>query len=251
MICRLCELNPPINSHVIPRFVWRRLKEAGGQYRRLGTAGEADWWEVSDQREFQEPLLCSGCDNNTLGALDGYGANTTRRILNETLPRLNMKRWPVHNVDCNRFKLFGLSVLWRCSIAQGPFYKEVSLEPSVEEDLRRRILAKDAGDTFEYGVVVGRDTDDLPPFQFPPRCIQHDIFPCMHYAIVIGGLVWQIYIPGSGLPGDAELSLLRPGDTATLFLAPFGESDWFQDFVTRRQNGRVWTEKEWRAAPKS
>lgn len=125
--CPLCDRQsvPLIDSHVIPRWVHKRIRGDGQRGEQI-IVTETSSVQCGDQ--LSEPMLCRDCDQQ-LGVLDNYAAQLayrsgTARILNDCTIA---ERDPISgvsvavlggHVDVDQLSRFAASVFWRGHLAR-------------------------------------------------------------------------------------------------------------------------------------
>jgi hypothetical protein len=134
MICKLCDQNKKlIKAHVIPRWAFRYLHpENRGEpliivsknYPRRSPTG------IWDDR-----ILCANCDG-IIGKFDDYG----KEVLLDQKPANYGSYFLIESVDTIRFRVFLLSVIWRCSISSRREAKYINL--GQYENMIKAILIK-------------------------------------------------------------------------------------------------------------
>lgn len=151
--------------------------------------------------EFESDILCLDCDNNVLGSLESYAKTV---LYGGQLPKgSNVKIQNQRNqhgveftyvtgLDYIKFKLFLLSVLWRASISNRPFFKNISLGP-YEEKIRKMLLSGDPGAASAYPCVMSSyKKHDLPAGVIgEPRKIKKG---SNAFVFLINGIIYYFYV---------------------------------------------------------
>jgi hypothetical protein len=85
--------------------------------------------------------------------------------------------YEIGNVDTGRIRLFALSLLWRAAVTSLEAFELVEASPSHLADIRRRLVARDAGPHTEYPVYFGVfcDAEELTKVA-PYRVRNHPFF---------------------------------------------------------------------------
>lgn len=109
---------------------------------------------VTQHGVYDRNILCQKCDN-ILGSYDDYALEICERFNPEHVIR-PAGIFELANVDCDRFAIFILSVLWRGSISSRPEFQKVALGPY--EEIARDVLFGDATLTSmpSFQLIVGR-----------------------------------------------------------------------------------------------
>lgn len=106
-----------------------------------------------------ERLLCASCE-----AKIGRWENERERLLSSDIrSSKSFDRHPYMETDKynqDYIKLACLADLFRCSVAKGKPYGDVSLGEKHESNIRSMLLSGDAGDKYDYPVVLFRFNDE-------------------------------------------------------------------------------------------
>jgi hypothetical protein len=177
------------------------------------------------QKGIRERLLC-GCCEGYLSKFETYAADVLR-----SLPSTENKRpgdiVRVTGIDYAKFKVFQLSILWRCSIASKKYFKDVQLGHH-EETVRNMIKTADPGKAWQYGCVIAafRSEGSLKSMvKFPGRLRVDGHYG---YHLVLWGLAWifvvsshaqQLKEKGSFLQDNGLLPIMVTTKTIDQFFA--------------------------------
>lgn len=151
MTCALCEQNRPLRfSHIVPEFVYAPLYDH--KHRALGIHGRGRLRREVVQNGVSEPLLCGDCEQFLN---DSYEKPFKKYWFDEKpLPKwLGPEGIRLENIDYTTFKLFHLSVLFRCGVAQHAMFAEVKLGPH-ESALRDLVRSGDPGRPDQYPIFA-------------------------------------------------------------------------------------------------
>ncbi len=201
--CRLC-LQPGklCNSHIIPEFLFVPLYDHN--HRFYGLPGREGERIELFQKGAREKLLCKKCEADF-----SVYENHARRVLyggTEISIEDHGSGLHVGGIDYHKFKLFLMSLLWRLAVTTFPYLKGIDLRSDDSERLRTMLLAKDAGEPWQYGCMIsgllheGRPLKDL--ITSPARGEQIGL---RFYGIAIGGFVFTFFV------SDQKVDLLVPG----------------------------------------
>ena len=215
------------NSHIFPDFFIRSLQEyvPKGNNRTLephsiamsgrpgfeGGLKQRGYWEK--RLGIKETLLCDACERH----LNRYETYLREHFYGQEPGRLNKRELGVRIqgahptakglievremvFDTKFFKLFVLSLLWRCSVASGEFFKLVSLGERHENRLANALLSDDPGgeESYPFRMFDLRDGDSgLVDFFQQPSVTRH-ADGCRVCQIVIGGFLFQIHLVAEG-----------------------------------------------------
>lgn len=189
MNCALCERPEPLrNSHIIPEFLYSTLYDQG--HRMLGINGRGPLGRKILQKGLREPLLCEGCEQFLN---DKYEKPFKKYWFdNKPLPNsLRSEGIHLRGIDYATFKLFHLSILFRCSVASTETFSDVALGPH-EEKLRHMVRTVDPGQAHEYPVfafaLVDRTGSPNRRVMVPPFRAWFDGH--IVYQMIFGGCMW-------------------------------------------------------------
>lgn len=191
--CRLClregvELR---RSHILSEFLYQEVYDE--RHRTIGVDPRPDKKDRVLQKGIREPLLCGDCEGK-LSKWEVYAAGVMRQLPTTADCKPGDVVWQ-RGLDYAKIKLFQMSLLWRCSIAEGPTFAEVDLGPHAER-LRQMLLAEDTGRPWEYGCIIAalRKSErwtGIVKFPGKLRIEGHNA-----YHLVVKGLVW-LYVVSS------------------------------------------------------
>jgi hypothetical protein len=100
----------------------------------------------------KEPMLCAECDNVRLGRLENYGRTCMEGGKADIKTQDAGHTLFLRNLDYPTLKLFFVSLLWRMSVSEHPFFRHVDLGP-YEERARQMLMTLDAGGPNEFAVL--------------------------------------------------------------------------------------------------
>lgn len=171
------------------------------------------------QQGFRERLLCGSCEQH-LNRFETYFNNTW---FAQVPTRVDVPGRQLQvRVEYAPFKLFHLSVLWRCSVARGSPFRQVSLGQEEDERLRQMLLRDDPGAFNDWGclAVCLLSPDTLHPCQgliMPP--LPRGAADRSQYETVFGGAVWHYFKHSTGFPVLDDMALTLAGDMTLRVLA--------------------------------
>jgi hypothetical protein len=205
--CRLCNTQGwLVDSHIIPKFQYRPLKQAEGLFFGLPTDPEKK--AIKMQKGITEYLLCAQCDNVRLSRYEDHLAKLLFRHppgSKQTGPLL-----VVEGYDYKKLKNALLSILWRMSISSEPYFSEVDLGSKHEESLRLALLNDTEFQEEEYPVlltapaIIGRR---LGNWTLRPRSGRTG--GNRAYACLISGLLFTFLVGSAPLTNLARPRILR------------------------------------------
>ncbi len=157
-ICKLCLKRRKLikKSHVFPQLLYKGKFD---EKNRLNLICSSDIFKKKFIQSgiYQSNLLCDECESK-LSGIERYAYNNLFSFLSqkENLQKMDNNSKFIHepfriqclNIDYNSFKLFLESLLWRASVSNHPFFKNLKIEQCHEEELRisldnSKVLAPD------------------------------------------------------------------------------------------------------------
>lgn len=226
--CKLCCASRQlIVSHVIPDFFIRSLERRtptgkSGQSQpssilmslrpeEPGGARQRGYWEK--RSGLKEPLLCTDCEarfsryenyfrklfyGNKPGPLKKVPVGT--QIDLSAFPGLDPDILGVSEIklDYASFKLFVLSLLWRASVAKGPFFERVDLGPH-ENQIAMMLKTEDPDSDLRYPIMmvnVRHAKYGLEDFIQQPDCVRDGARRA--YSFILGGFMLVVFVGADG-----------------------------------------------------
>ena len=156
MICKGCnEERKLIKAHVIPESFFRDLR-ANEKTLFLVSNVEGAYRKKAPVGVYDEKILCRKCED-LFQKIDDYAAKV---LINpdqiEELSHPGEKvGYRIKNVDTEKFKLFVISLLWRASVSQHTFYKNVNLG-ALENKAKDLLWKNSAGSAHEFSYVLAK-----------------------------------------------------------------------------------------------
>ncbi|MFV5691781.1 hypothetical protein ACM55K_07140 [Flavobacterium sp. LT1R49] len=164
--CKLClsdNIELLSESHIIPRFFHYGLKDDKKKYNLMMPdkfiEGKRQHWQNPSGAMYEGNLLCKNCDNVIIGSLE----TNLSKILIENEENYNKEDFYTDdkniefkiykNIDYKKFKLGLLSILWRTSISNLEFFKEVNLTLVNSENIRLMLLNNEAKNIEDYPII--------------------------------------------------------------------------------------------------
>lgn len=160
--CRICAATTGfIKTHIIPEAFFRELREC--QVAPLLVAGvKGELPKKSPIGVYDSELLCANCESK-FGRWDDYGIERLlTRFDNYFNPLVADGRVFAHEaIEIDKLEIldFLVSILWRASVSNHPFYKTVNLGPHEHSVLTDMLIGKEhSPDSFD--AVLSRWSDD-------------------------------------------------------------------------------------------
>lgn len=206
--CCLCHSEDwLVDSHIIPKFQFKPLKEAEGYFYILSTDPVKK--EIKRQNGITENLLCAQCDNVRLSRYEDHLA----KVLFGGHPLDGRQIGPllvVEGYDYKRIKNGILSILWRMSVSADPYFSEVDLGEKHEECLRVTLLNDTEFQEEEYPILLTAplfNGQDLGNWTLPPDFTRADgnrVYRCL-----ISGLLFTFFVGSASLSEPIRRLILR------------------------------------------
>lgn len=157
MDCRYCgkETNL-VNAHVIPEGFFRRLRN-GQDPPRLLTNKANEYPKKAPVGVYDTNILCEKCEP-LFGDWDNYAQQflTEQRPPGEVIYSEGQRvAYKVQKYDYAKLKLFFLSLIWRASVSEHPFYNRIKLGP-FEKAAKDLIERCEPGSEHEFGVTLAK-----------------------------------------------------------------------------------------------
>jgi len=191
MKCKLCHNDKELrNSHIIPEFFYKPLYDEKHRFNVIPLNEEQKF--RYEQKGLRERLLCGDCENK-LSKWEDH----VRRIFygGKEILITNGNPIKIERIDYAKFKLFQLSLLWRASVSEMDFFKQVSLGPH-EEKIRQMLLNEDPGSKLKYPclfiMVLMGPNKVLDDFISPPNFLK--INGHRTYRFIFGGGFWIYFV---------------------------------------------------------
>lgn len=166
--CRLClEDKKLVKSHIIPKFMFKKMKDGDNVFYEVlfNLATNESKYKKTQIEDYDKNILCENCDNAILGGSYEkyfekvmYGENLpydiAPRCTNYKNPNDGTEYSICKNINYTKLKLFLLSILWRSSITDRPYFENVSIGYKHEERLREIIYTGEHIPFDEYPVII-------------------------------------------------------------------------------------------------
>lgn len=159
--CKLClEEKELCKSHIIPEFAYEYVydySKGGRKISHYTPSLSNDLIVTRKQKGFREYLLCSNCENK-FSKWEKYVKEcfekglTTFAIDNEDI------LFKIE-IDYTKFKLFFMSILWRCGITSVRFFK-IDLGQKHTENLRNLLYNEHTGSPKQYQLLIQELVDN-------------------------------------------------------------------------------------------
>lgn len=135
--------------------------------------------------------------------------------------------------SADELRMFFLSIVWRAAASSRREFADVQLSEEVLEDLRQRVLMRDAGSVWDYPIVLDQlITRGVPQNRTPiteitqvPVKGSKDLASVPSVRIYLDGLVAKVVLAkGVDLDRNAAGIFLGASDRSIIFARPFEQS---------------------------
>ena len=114
-ICALCGLSKTLQkSHILQEFLYNEVYDDLHGYVVQSTVPTAP--ALRRRTGIYEQLLCRDCDQHRLGRLDDYAAKVFKGGIKLEMTE-QADRLIIGNLSYKTFKLWQMSLLWRCGVS--------------------------------------------------------------------------------------------------------------------------------------
>ncbi len=198
MVCKGCgESRKGVRSHIIPESFFRVIRDNDYTLKIISTQ-PGEYSKKAPIGVYDSGILCKNCED-LFSKLDDYGAKIliSRKELKPLFSNNSTVGFMLNGVDYRLLKLFFISILWRASVSNMPFFKKVKLG-TLEHEAKRLIWSGDSGGEHTFSFVLAKFTGDssfnkamLDPY---PRRVAGTLY----YLFYLAGYV--LYIKASSNP---------------------------------------------------
>lgn len=228
--CPLCLAESKIlaESHIISEFNYKVLYSERHQLRSFVGNGT-----VKDKKTMQmgirEYLLCRECEERLMVWEDHAAKKIGRgKIDPQKVPEQREIRI---SIDYTKFKLYGMSLIWRLAVSSHPNFNIGSLG-LVQEKLRAALYAGDplSSSKFPFFIraFIAPDRNFYDDWMSPPL---RDTFngKCA-ISMVIGGLFYTFVSNARGVPEELEHACPRPDCDLIIPVRPIATFPEFKEY---------------------
>jgi len=222
--CCLCHSRDwLVDSHIIPDFHYKPLKQSEGQFYILST--DPAKRKIKRQKGITEALLCARCDN---GRLSKYESHLAQVLFHGGSLKANQRGSLLvfEGYNYKQIKNGLLSILWRMSLSTNPFFQKVDLGEKHQERLRIGLLNDITFPEEEYPILAVAPSFDgkvLTDAILMPDLMHVDgnrVYRCL-----ISGLIFTFTVGAIPLVETGQALILReklwPIGTAKIQDIPF------------------------------
>ena len=236
--CNLCRQKKTLikRSHIIPDFMYKGLfDEKHKLILQPFRQGTIEKWEIKkpSDGEYEGGLLCAECDNILLGHYEDYASRAIYGgqlfadecpVFQKCISQNGIGFIKCEKLNYHKYKLFLLSILWRASISKRPFFNEIKLEPTHEEEIRNMLHSKNAGDVSKYPIFIMSYANN---FNLPRQLIAQPrqilvTDDLQSYSFMINGYFYFFYVNNSEnvLPHYVIAETIKPNNELNVIIMP-------------------------------
>lgn len=223
--CRLCgkpqEKFP--KSHIIPEFMYKHIKNAKSQIFGMRMPYGSRLKPIPTGI-YEKPLLCNECEQK-ISAWESYAEKILNGSTHFQMPIVKRTTHPliqsVKNIDYTKFKLFLLSIVWRASVTNQPFFREVELGKEHENNIAKMLLNDDPGQDDQYPVTliipkgeVGRNLAIGQPYKNKTNT------NAVRYLFPIAEVIYVYHISKHGLEDINRMTSIKKDNTMKIIFWP-------------------------------
>lgn len=156
MTCRLCEQEKElVDSHIIPRSFYEIGEKNSKEITKIVTNTEGSYPKKSPKGIYEQ-IVCLDCENS-FSPWDDYAfrflvGNSKRNKKTQLKDIIGLE---VRKFNYLRLKLFFLSLLWRSSVSNVPFFGKVDLGDH-EAIIQRMIRERQPGGPENYSILISK-----------------------------------------------------------------------------------------------
>jgi hypothetical protein len=223
--CKLCghENEKFPKSHIIPNFMYKSLKNQKSQIFRIRMP-EGKHLRPIFSGFYESPLLCDGCEAK-INVWENYAEKVLYGSTHIKMPVASRTQDPliqfVENIEYSKFKLFLLSILWRASVANHKFFREIVLGDKHEKRLAQMLLNENPGEEDQYPVMiinpqgsVGSNVSIGQPYKNKSR------ENSLRYVFPISEWIYMFHISNHGLEELQKKACLKKNNTMNIIHWP-------------------------------
>ena len=214
-VCALCKnVSNLMKSHILPEFLYDRMYDGLHSYPVISLGG-AELGVSRRKKGIYERLLCEHCEQIRLGQLDDYAARVLKGGV-ELEFHPNEEGVAVRNLDYTKFKLWEMSLLWRCGVSKRTEFTAVQLGSHAEK-LRSHLMTGDPGRAHEYGCIIVRPSsyDVTKELVLLPEPVVVGGHRC--YRAILGGMWWVFVVSSHSSAFHFSEGFLRADGVLQIF----------------------------------
>ena len=209
--CKLClQDRVLVKGHVLSDFLYDEVYDRDThKFHQLHT--DPTKRNLTRPTGFYETMMCHDCDNRIIGTYETYASQVFKGGVEIVIEQL-ADRIVLSQLNYQKFKLFLVSLIWRCAVTVRDEFKETELPAMHLERMRLMIWNGHPGEAHDYGCVVMMPElyDELKQCILPPDPVRISGHHC--YRLLAGGFWWLFVVSNhSDRFEKAELFLSKDG----------------------------------------
>lgn len=231
-VCKLCQKEKELlkRSHIIPDFMYKDLYDDKHRFiisTNSDIKNRTNNFKLPQSGIYEPNILCKECDNSLISSFERYFANffNSNKIPIEKSPNL-IKNFDINgnkfyhclNTDYSKLKLFFLSILWRSSLSNHNFFKDINLGPH-EEKIRLMLINNSPGEVDVYPVmlsIVDQSSQSPKDYIGQPTLKRYKGHKIARFWI--SSIMFVVIISSHKKPSESLLMSLKPNGE---FVLPF------------------------------
>lgn len=226
-ICKLClQPTPLVESHIIPETLWEKVYDKLHRTMPMSTEGIN---ERIIQKGLKQRLLCETCDRSKLSPWENVLKKSLVELGNKGGANISVKEMPENHlfaegIRYREFKLAILSILWRMSITNIPFFNSYYLGP-YDEIFRNFIYSGSVPTEDQYPVMIERyelEGEILPGLIMGAPRGKFDRMITI-WSFMIWSHQFTVFVTRGGLPKEVMPAFLRDSGAALIRKRSFEE----------------------------
>lgn len=229
-ICKLCLKNKVlVNSHIFSEFLYKTIYDEKHTFISLSDLSEHKLTKLF-QKGFKQYLMCKRCDNTVIQKYENYAIKVLKKI--NSLTDETVGTVVIDGYDYTKFKLFVLSLIWRCHISNNPAFNRINLG-SHAETIRRMLLFCDSGKRSHYCFSISKifGADNANTVMLPPQKVRlQNQNSCIFLAY---GFYWVILLSTSLKEYIREYPVLGYTDKLIVDVHQTTKEDFIQDMLEK------------------
>lgn len=236
--CKLCgDEGRLIKAHIIPESLYGPLLRESKIPRVYSTAPDA-FPKRARTGIYDDGILCASCDNR-IGKWDNYAQEILLKPLSDFGPpdRLVAQEcFSIQGLDCRRFKLFFVSLIWRADQSRHEFFSGVDLGVKWRDRAKEMIIAEGPGNPEEFGVTLVRYEHRLAEGTiYNPERVRSDSLNL--YRFSLGMYVAMIKVDRKLFQATIRPFVLGANSPFCVALFNYEESRIYKDILRHVRNG--------------
>ena len=215
MKCKFCgNESSLIEAHVIPAVFFRRIKQ-GKKNLKLMTNKPDEHTKKAPVGVYDKTIICSKCES-IWQEWDNYAQQLLAdEPLNGRARYHNNEKigYVVDNFEYKKLKLFFISMAWRASVSNHPFFSKVSLG-QFEDIAKQHIENSDPGGSEDFSVTLAKFDHPLAKSTLDPHDDKHSDVNYVRF--YLAGYV--AYIKVDNKPAPMPLSKFAIAENRPLYI---------------------------------